>query len=213
MGKDMLMTCPEGDNALSCAHAAIVVAAADNALLDPAHAVTLGGNRGCRNAGLAVHPSPRTPHNNRAAGTSVRKNLPPGMLGAGPRGPAPPQLPPWPARAAAAGNAAPVRSDAPAPVLSHASVDWPDNAATAAPPADTPRGNNGSADAAEQTTLRSPSKDTVVVARDQALVLAQNRLDTEVAPRECRLPGSSLEEEMTAPLRGAFIAPSAVTSA
>jgi hypothetical protein len=185
MCKDMFTTCPDDDSVLSHAHAASAAAAADTAPLDPARAVTPSGSPHCKNAGVPVRPSPRTRHNSLADGTSAPKNLGHTMLGAGPRAPPARQLtPPRLVRAAAVDNAALVRGGAPVLAVSLASSDWPDNAATAAPTADTSHCNSGSAVATAHTTLHTLSRDTAAVACVQALGMAQKRLDTEVGPRE-----------------------------
>jgi hypothetical protein len=189
MCKDMFTTCPDDDSVLSRAHAASAAAAADTAPLDPARAVTPSGSPHCKNAGVPVRPSPRTRHNSLADGTSAPKNLGHNMLGAGPRAPPTRQLtPPRLVRAAAVDNAALVRGGAPVLAVSLATADWPDNAATAAPPACTPHCNNGSADATAQTTLRTLAKDNAAVGPGKDLVLGQKRLDTEVGPREIATP-------------------------
>jgi hypothetical protein len=189
MRKDMFTTCPDGDNLLSDAHAANGAAAVDSVPLDPALVVTPSGSPHCKNAGVPVRPSPRTRHNSLADGTSAPKNLGHNMLGAGPRAPPARQLtPPRLVRAAAVDNAALVRGGAPVLAMSLATADWPDNAATAAPPAATPHCNNGSAAWAAHTTLRTLSKDNAAVGPGKDLVLAQKRLDIEVGPREIATP-------------------------
>jgi hypothetical protein len=189
MCKDMFTTCPDDDRVLSRARAASAAAAADTAPLDPARAVTPSGSSHCKNAGVPVRPSPRTRHNSLADRTSAPKNLGHNMLGAGPRAPPARQLtPPRLVRAAAVDNAALVRGGAPVLAVSRATADWPDNAATAAPPAGTPHCNNGSADATAQTTLRTLAKDNAAVGPGKDLVLAQKRLNTEVGPREIATP-------------------------
>jgi hypothetical protein len=204
--KTCVTKCPDDDDALSFVHAASAAAVADTAPLDPALAVTPSGSPHCKNAGVPVRSSPRTPHNSLADGTSAPKNLDHNMLGAGPRAlPARQLTPPRLVRAAAVDNAAVGRGGAPVLAVSLATADWPGNAATAAPPACMPHCNNGSADAAAQTTLRILSKDNAAVGPGKDLVLAQKRLDTEVGPREIALPGSSLEVELASPLRGAFM--------
>jgi hypothetical protein len=207
----MLMTCRAGDDSLSFVHAASAADAAGTALPDPTRVVTPDGTPRCKNVGTLGPAARRTPRSNRADRTSVRKNLRRPRLGAGPRAPPTRQLtltplpPPLPALCAAADNGDLVPADAPDPALLPASAGSPGTVATAAPPVDTPRCNSGSAAATADTIARSPSADNAAAAPDNRLVTDQTKVDTEVGPRERLLPGSSLEEEFTAPLRGVLI--------
>jgi hypothetical protein len=207
----MLMTCRAGDDPLSVVHAASADDAADTALPDPARSVTPVGTPRCKNAGTPVPAARRTPRSNRADRTSVRKNLRRPWLGAGPRTPLTRQLTPrqpllkLPVLCVAADNADLAPADVPAPGLLPASAGSPGIVATAAPLADMPRCNSGSAAATADTSARSPSIDNAAVGHDNRLELGPTNVDTEVGPRERELPGSSLEEEFGAPLRGVLI--------
>ena len=191
----MLMTCRAGDDPLSLVHAASAADAAGTAPPDPARIVTPDGTPHCKNAGTPAPAAPRTPRSNRADRTSVRKNLRRPKLGAGPRAPptrqlTPPLMPlPLSVLCAAADNADLVPAVAPDPALLPASAGSPGTVATAAPPADTPRCNSGSAAATADTSARSPSTDNAAPAHDNRLELEPTNMDTEVGPRERELPG------------------------
>lgn len=205
------MRCQAADSHLSLVQAASAADAADTALPDPARVVTPDGTPRCKNAGSPAPAARRIPRSNRADRTSVHKNLRRAKLGAGPRAPPTRQLTPplvqqpLPVLCAVADNAGLVPADAPDPALLPASAGSPGTVATAAPPADTPRCNSGSADATADTSARSPSADNAALAHDNRLELDTTNVDTEVGPRERELPGSSLEEEFGAPLRGVLI--------
>lgn len=198
----MLMTCPAGEHALPLVHAASAADVAGNAPLDRVPVVTPVGTPRCKNAGTPAPASLRTTCSNRADRTYAPENLRSPRLGAGPRTPLSRQLTPPPARDAAADNADLALADAPDPVASPASAGRPAIAATDTLPADTPHCNSGSGGATADTIVRSPSADIAAADHDNRLVLDLTKEDTEVGPRERELPGSSLEAELTTPLRG-----------
>jgi hypothetical protein len=92
------------------------------------------------------------------------------------------------AAAGAADNADLAPADAPDPAALPASAGRLANAATAAPPADTPHCNNGFVDATADTSVNSPSADNAAAGPDNRLELEQTTEDTEVGPRERELP-------------------------
>ncbi len=207
----MLRTCPHGDHALSLVHAASAADAADTALPDPARVVTPDGTPCCKNAGTPAPAARRTRRSNRADRTSGRKNLRRPWLGAGPRAPPTRQLTPplmqqpLPVLCAVVDNADLAPADAPALALLPANAGLPGTVATAAPPAGTPRCNSDSAVETADTIARSPSADNAAAGHDNRLELDPTNVDTEMGPQERELPGSSLEEEFSAPLRGVLI--------
>ena len=205
----MLTSCPAAvatttDDAL--ADAGIVAASAPRGRGRDA---TLDGTSTNRNVAPANAPRPQTAHSSPAADTAATQNLPRARLGAGPRPASPRQLqqrrPPLvPAVVADIDDF--VLADAPGPGVSCASAGWPATAASAVPPSGNQRCNNGFADGLDGTAVRTPSVDSAADAEiGSALVPDQTTRDTEVGPRECRLPGSSLEAELPTPLRGVLM--------
>ena len=151
----MFKRCPADVLASSHAHNACVDAAPDTALHDPARDAKPVGTRCCKNACTNVHGEAQKTHNNPGEHTAGSQNFPPLALGAGPRTALLRQL-------TLLGRAHPVVADTVAIVPGGVGVPfrWRDIAglpsvvATAWPPADTLRCNNGFAAAAARTAVR-----------------------------------------------------------